>query len=149
MRGPPTPGPLLGPGGAAVELVLGRHSEAHGRLSQALDGLDDPASADAAALQIDLAVDAFYRMEYDGMAAWGERAVATADPLGDEPLTAAAAAIAAFAYSCTGPITEARAAGINSTPTFVLNGQPIVGLVPYQDLAGAISALAPSGAPAS
>jgi protein-disulfide isomerase len=42
----------------------------------------------------------------------------------------------------------AATAGIRSTPTFVINGQRIVGLVPYQQIAGAIEALA-SGAPAS
>ncbi len=36
----------------------------------------------------------------------------------------------------------AGAAGITSTPTFVLNGQRIVGLVAYEELAGAIDALA-------
>lgn len=36
----------------------------------------------------------------------------------------------------------ARAAGITSTPTFIVNGQAIVGLVGYEDLAGAIRQLA-------
>lgn len=38
----------------------------------------------------------------------------------------------------------ARAAGITSTPTFVVNGQRIVGLVSYEELAGAIRQLAPA-----
>jgi protein-disulfide isomerase len=41
----------------------------------------------------------------------------------------------------------AAAAGIRSTPTFILNGQPIVGLVAYEDLAGAIRALASAASP--
>jgi len=44
----------------------------------------------------------------------------------------------------------ARAAGIVSTPTFVVNGQRIVGLVSYEELAGAIRQLAgASPAPAT
>lgn len=43
-----------------------------------------------------------------------------------------------------GRTDAARAAGIASTPTFVVNGQRIVGLVAYEVLAGAIRQLAPA-----
>jgi protein-disulfide isomerase len=46
------------------------------------------------------------------------------------------------AASIRAATADAFAAGIDSTPTFVLNGQVITGLVPYEQLAGAIRALA-------
>ncbi len=35
---------------------------------------------------IELAVDGFYRMEYEPMREWAERALSAARPLGDRPL---------------------------------------------------------------
>ena len=80
-----------------------------------------------------------------------DRLVAIADRLGldmaafesclDSPEAAAAV---------LGRTRAGLAAGIRSTPTFVVNGQRIVGLVPYDDLAGAIRQLAgTSTAPAT
>jgi DNA-binding CsgD family transcriptional regulator/tetratricopeptide (TPR) repeat protein len=94
---------------AAVEHLLGRHREAHARLVAALEGLPESAASDRAALMIDLSLDAFYGMQYDGMREWGARALDAARPLHDRPLTAAAAAILAFAESCAGPIPDAQA----------------------------------------
>ena len=58
----------------------------------ALDALDDHDSADAVALMLELAVDGFYRMEYEQMRDWGERAAIAAKPLGDRLLIATALA---------------------------------------------------------
>jgi DNA-binding CsgD family transcriptional regulator/tetratricopeptide (TPR) repeat protein len=94
---------------AGVEHLLGRHDEAHARLISAVDGLSDPGSSEAATLTIELAMDGFFRMDYEGMGQWAERAVSTARPLGDRPLTAAAVALLAFASAASGATEEAEA----------------------------------------
>jgi ATP/maltotriose-dependent transcriptional regulator MalT len=94
---------------AGVEHLLGRHEQAHARLASAMDGLRDPASREAAALMIDLAMDGFFRMDYELMREWAERALSTARPLGDRPLTAAAVAVLAFASATRGATPEAEA----------------------------------------
>jgi DNA-binding NarL/FixJ family response regulator len=93
---------------AGVEHLLGRHEQAHRRLASALDGLDDPTSQDAVALMIELAVDGFYRMEFERMREWAGRALRAARPLGNQPLTAAALAAVAYADALTGAIAEAE-----------------------------------------
>ena len=95
---------------AGVEHLLGRHHEAHLRLVDALDDLEDECSAEGVALMIELAVDGFYRMEYEPMRAWAERALSAARPLGSPPLTAAALALLAYATTLGGDM----AAGENS-----------------------------------
>jgi DNA-binding NarL/FixJ family response regulator len=82
---------------AGVEQLLGRHHEAHERLATALHELPDDDSPEAAALMFELAVDAFYGMDYERMCEWGARALETARALEDRPLMAAAAAITSFA----------------------------------------------------
>ena len=96
-------------GCAGVEHLLGRHEQAHARLASAIDSLHDPASREAAALMIELAMDSFFRMDYEAMRAWAERALSTAGPLGDRPLTAAAVAALAFAHATSGATPEAQA----------------------------------------
>jgi ATP/maltotriose-dependent transcriptional regulator MalT len=93
---------------AGIEHLLGRHDEAHGRLANAMDGLADPASPEAAALAIELAMDGFFLMEYERMRQWAEQALATARPLGDRPLTAAAAGLLAFACAADGASADAE-----------------------------------------
>jgi hypothetical protein len=88
---------------AGVEQLLGRHADAHDRLEGALDQLPDRESAEGAALMIALALDAFYGMNYERMTAWSEEAVGVAAGLGDAPLHAAAAAVAAFAGTLRSP----------------------------------------------
>ena len=78
---------------AGVEHLLGRHEQAHARLASAMESLRDPASREAAALMIELAMDGFSRMDYELMREWAERALSTARPLGDRPLTAAAVSV--------------------------------------------------------
>jgi DNA-binding NarL/FixJ family response regulator len=84
---------------AGVEQLLGRHQEAHNRLERALDDLSDPASPEAATLMFELAVDAFYGQDYEGMRDWAGKARDTARDLGDRPLTAAGAGLMSFACS--------------------------------------------------
>ena len=94
---------------AGVEHLLGRHVQAHARLASAMAGLRDPASPEAAALMIELAMDGFFRMDYDVMREWAERALSTARRVGDRPLTAAALAALAFACATSGATPEGEA----------------------------------------
>jgi DNA-binding NarL/FixJ family response regulator len=93
---------------AGLEQLLGRHQEAHARLEGALRALDDSASPQAAALMVNLALDAFFRQEFADSRAWGERALKVARPLGDLPLTAAAVAMVALACAFVEAIEEAE-----------------------------------------
>jgi ATP/maltotriose-dependent transcriptional regulator MalT len=94
---------------AGVEHLLGRHEQAHARLVRAVDDLSDPDSTEAATLMIELAMDGFFRMDYERMRQWAERALSTARPLGDRPLTAAAVALLAFAHAAGEATEEAQA----------------------------------------
>ena len=91
---------------AGLEQLLGRHEEAHARLQGALRALDDDASSEAAALMVTLTLDAFFRRDYVEARAWGRRALAVARPLGEVPLTAAAAAALALACAFVEAIDE-------------------------------------------
>ncbi len=93
---------------AGVEHLLGRHTKAHARLETAVAELRQPASAEAVALMIELAVNSLYGMDYEAMSAWAGRAVEKALPLGDRALTAAALAVSAAAAALRGAIAEAR-----------------------------------------
>ena len=93
---------------AGVEHLLGRHDQAHARLAGAVDGLSDPSSPEAAALAIELAMDGFFQMDYERMRQWAERALSTARPLGDRPLTAAAVALLAFGHAADGDTQAAE-----------------------------------------
>ena len=93
---------------AGVEQVLGHHEEAHARLVAALAELLDTSSSEAVELMIHLAAGDFYRMDYEGMRAWGGRALAAAEAL-EPSLTAASLAVLAVATAFEGPIREAEA----------------------------------------
>ena len=93
---------------AGVEHLMGRHEQAHARLATALESLPDSDAPEAVALMIELAVDGFYRMDYESMREWAGRALTAARPLGDRPLTAAAVAVLAQARALTGAIAEAE-----------------------------------------
>jgi hypothetical protein len=56
---------------AGLEQLLGRHHAAHASLTSAVADLDQPTSAQGAALMITLGTDAFYRLEYDSLARGG------------------------------------------------------------------------------
>jgi ATP/maltotriose-dependent transcriptional regulator MalT len=96
-------------GCAAFEQLLGQHDAARTRLTDALDSVPASALAQAAALMIQVAVGDFYRMDYDAMRDWGERALATARPLSHAPLTAAATAVQAVAAAFAGRVPAAIA----------------------------------------
>ena len=100
---------------AGLENLLGRHQEAQDRLARAFEGVSEESSPEAVILMLQLAIDGFYRMDYASMADWARRAVGTAQPLGDRPLTASAAGILALAVAAGGAadaeavVTEAAA----------------------------------------
>jgi DNA-binding NarL/FixJ family response regulator len=93
---------------AGIDHLLGRHEEAHARLVGAMEGLRNPESPEAVALMIELAMDGFFLMEYERMRTWAERALRTAQPLDDRPLTAAAVALLAFASAASGATEDAE-----------------------------------------
>ena len=93
---------------AGIEQLLGHHNAARTRLTAALRGLSSASSADAVALMIQLAVGDFYRMEYEAMREWGERALAAARDLSDPPLTAASTAVLAVAAAFVGAVADAK-----------------------------------------
>lgn len=93
---------------AGVEQLLGHHEEAHARLTKALSGLSDASSTHAVELMLHLTAGEFYRMDYEGMRRWGERALGVARAL-DEPLTAASLGVLAVATAFMGPVPEAEA----------------------------------------
>ncbi|HSB85160.1 MAG TPA: AAA family ATPase [Ilumatobacteraceae bacterium] len=87
---------------ARMEHRLGRYQPAHTRLVNALDDLPEPAPGEFIALLIELALNDFYRANYQSMHDWAERAVSAAKAFGDSPLTAAALAMPALADAMTG-----------------------------------------------
>ncbi|HEV2776861.1 MAG TPA: AAA family ATPase, partial [Solirubrobacteraceae bacterium] len=93
---------------ASVEHWLGRHEEAHRRLTWAWEDLPDRSSAAAAALQVELAVDGLYGMDLEQTLANGRGAVETARRLDDRVLRAAAAAVLALGEALAGEIGAAR-----------------------------------------
>ena len=102
---------------AGVEHLLGRHEEAHRRLEDALQHLPDPVGPEAVALMVELAIDGLFRAEFDSMREFAERAVAAAEPVGDDGLTATALGVLTLACSFTGAmllglLDRARAAAI-------------------------------------
>ena len=93
---------------AGVEHLLGRHQEAHLRLLDALDDLEDECSAEGVALMIELAVDGFYRMEYEADARLGrtspERCPSPRKPTAD----GCGARAVAYAATLDGAMAEAK-----------------------------------------
>jgi DNA-binding CsgD family transcriptional regulator/tetratricopeptide (TPR) repeat protein len=94
---------------SGVEQLLGHHEEARARLCVALSGLSDASSAQAVELMLHLAAGDFYRMDYEGMRAWGERALGVTRALDELPPAAASLAVMAVAMAFTGPVPEAEA----------------------------------------
>jgi DNA-binding CsgD family transcriptional regulator len=124
---------------ADVEQLLGRHRDAHRRLERALAEMAEPGSVEGTSLMVDLAWDACLEASYEPMLAWGLRALESARPLGDEPLTAAAAAISALAAACRGSRDEAEAFRVEARA--LADGLPDDALAPrphaFQWLCGA------------
>ena len=93
---------------AAVEHWIGRHEDAHRRLASAWAELPDRAGYEAAALEIELAVDAIYTFDYGQARATGASALATTLRLGDAGLIAASASALALAEVVDGETAPAR-----------------------------------------
>jgi DNA-binding CsgD family transcriptional regulator/tetratricopeptide (TPR) repeat protein len=87
---------------AGVEQLLGHHRRARARLSRAHDRLADPASADAVALKIELAVGCGYESRLAEMESWAESALHGATRLGDRTLEVVAAGVLAYARYSVG-----------------------------------------------
>jgi ATP/maltotriose-dependent transcriptional regulator MalT len=87
---------------AAVEHWQGRHDDAHRRLVGALEDLPDRDTAQAAALQIEVAVDSLYEMDHAHAVDMARDALATAQRLDDQGLVMAAAAALALAAAVKG-----------------------------------------------
>ncbi len=96
-------------GCAMCENLLGRHETAHARLVTALDEVADPASAAAAELQVQLAVDALYDGDFTAMLAWAQRGLDTAVALAEPGLEVVAESLVCFAQLGVGRIAEAQA----------------------------------------
>ena len=94
---------------AAVEHWLGRHDEAHARLTRAWEELPDSSTAEAAVLEIELAVDGLYELDFEHTIEMGTRALATARAVGDASLIAAAAAVLCLGETVAGHTARARA----------------------------------------
>src|SRR5919108_108883 len=95
---------------AATEQLLGRREDAHRRLQAALGDLSEHDSTESAALMFELALDAFYGQDYDGMREWCRKSVAAARASGDRAQLAATTGLTAFACSfAPETIAEARA----------------------------------------
>jgi DNA-binding CsgD family transcriptional regulator len=93
---------------AGVEHLLGLAEQARARLETALETLEDSDSAEAVALQIELAIAGLYRADFADMTTWSDRAVTAATSLQDHALTAAALAVRACAAALAGT-AEAQA----------------------------------------
>jgi DNA-binding NarL/FixJ family response regulator len=97
-------------GCAMCENLLGRHDAAHGRLVAALDDVDDPRSAAAADLEVQLAADALYDGDFTTMLRWAQRGQEAASALAERALQSLAESLICFAELGLGRIVDARAA---------------------------------------
>ncbi len=71
---------------AAVEHWLGRHDEAHRAPERAWDELPEHSTSEAAVLEIELAVDGLYELDFEQSLRMGRHALATARAVGDPAL---------------------------------------------------------------
>jgi predicted ATPase/DNA-binding CsgD family transcriptional regulator len=92
---------------AAVEHWLGRHDDAHRRLKRAWEELPDRSTAEAAVLEIELAVDGLYERDFEQAVDMGRQALATARAVGNRALIAAAASALCLAETAAGHIEVA------------------------------------------
>ena len=93
---------------AAVEHWQGHHEEAHQRLLRAWEELPERNTTESAALEVEMAVDGLYSLDFDQTCEMGRAALETARELGDRPLIAASAAALALGEVCDGRIEAAR-----------------------------------------
>ncbi len=115
---------------AAIEHLLGRHRDAHTRLTSALGGLADQGSPEAATLKVELAVDAIYTFDFPAMRSWAATAASDASAIDAAPIEVAALALLGFAEYIEGDTGPAaghldRAAAIaDALPDASLATQP-------------------------
>jgi signal transduction histidine kinase len=93
---------------AAVEHWLGRHEDAHRRLARAWEELPDRSTPAAAALQLELAVDGLYELDFEQSVAMGRGALEASRATGDGVLIATAASALALSEAAAGQIGAAR-----------------------------------------
>lgn len=93
---------------AAIEHWLGRHEDAHDRLSRAWHELPEGSTRAAAALQIELAVDGLYGLDFEQTVSMGRGALVAARATGDRVLIAMAASALALGEAAAGHIGGAR-----------------------------------------
>jgi ATP/maltotriose-dependent transcriptional regulator MalT len=93
---------------AAVEHWQGHHADAHRRLQRAWEELPEHRTPEAAALQIELAVDGLYEQDFEKTFEMGEAALETARSLDDAGLVATAAAALALGEAAAGRTDAAR-----------------------------------------
>ena len=112
---------------AAIENLIGRNNQAHARLQRAFDDLPDQATPEAAALMAEIGIDAFFRMDYDGMKRFARRALEAARPLGSVEVAATAAGVLAFGTVLSGSFDE--------TPAAIAEAAALVDPMPEEQLA--------------
>jgi ATP/maltotriose-dependent transcriptional regulator MalT len=93
---------------AAVEHWQGHHADAHRRLTRAWEELPDRGGAEAAALQVELAIDGLYENDVERTVEMGESALATARRLNDRGLIAVAASALALGEATAARVQAAR-----------------------------------------
>jgi DNA-binding CsgD family transcriptional regulator/tetratricopeptide (TPR) repeat protein len=93
---------------AAVEHGLGRHEDAHKRLLRAWEQLDDHGTVESTALQIELAIDGLYTLDFEQTLEMGAGALENARALAAPALTAHAAAALSLGEVTAGRIESAR-----------------------------------------
>ena len=92
---------------AAIARLSGRHSEASAQLVSALDALGEQPSPERCVLEIELAAEPGYTSTVSAASARGERALRTAEALGDPGLRASAAAALTVRANMLGRVPEA------------------------------------------
>ena len=92
---------------ARVEHLLGSHDDAHRRLLDALEELPDHATEEETTLLLGLAMDAYYRRDYQGMRDWSARALGSAEQLSNRLLEASARGLSCLAYAYGGQTADA------------------------------------------
>ncbi|MDN5930632.1 MAG: AAA family ATPase [Pseudonocardia sp.] len=100
---------------ANVEQLLGRHGAAHRRLRRELVGLGGDEPAQAALLQVELAVDAAHHGDLPAVRSWAGEAWATTGRCDEPPLAAVAASLRSYSELCAGePATVHRAQAVEA-----------------------------------
>jgi DNA-binding NarL/FixJ family response regulator len=93
---------------AAVEHWLGRHEAAHARLVRAWEALPDRSTAASAALQVELAIDGMYELDFEQVLTHAEGALETARAVGTPRLIAVASAARCLGEAAAGHVEPAQ-----------------------------------------